>query len=195
MRIGEVIQSSSVNFIAQGYDLNSPPPLGLFVTAGLEVPNTIGIVQNVRVEPFDPSRPVLARGKTLETEQEVFRESPQLLDLLTIRFDCLIVGYQTDARIVEGLAVTPPMIHSFVDSSDKRIQEKLATSPSFVKTLLNSSMVDPDALFIASMRQLANTFEEETYSRLCVIIQGNLTRELSRDSSRLINILRYIGAV
>ena len=105
MRLGEVIQSSSVNYVAQGYDIKSPPPLGLFVTAGQDVPNTIGIVQNVKVEPFDPSRPVLARGKILETEEQVFEESPQLMDLLTIRFDCLILVSNSDNFLLISIMV------------------------------------------------------------------------------------------
>ena len=193
MRLGEVIQSSSVNYVAQGYDIKSPPPLGLFVTAGQDVPNTIGIVQNVKVEPFDPSRPVLARGKILETEEQVFEESPQLMDLLTIRFDCLILGYETERGIVEGLASVPPMIHSFVSVTDTSVQNQIARNASFVRSLLNATSADPDALLIATMRQLAENLGEEQYSSLVSFVQRNLMRELARDASRLMNILKYIG--
>lgn len=192
MKIGEVIQSSSVNYIAQGYDINSPPPLGAFVTAGQDIPQTIAIVQNVKVEPFDPSRPVLARGNSLELESDVFRESPQLLDLLTIRFDCLILAYQAGQGLRHGLALHPPMIHSFVNLSDKTVQEKIASSPGFVKTILASKYVDPDSLLVACIRQLAECLGEEQYQALRVRLQGNLMRELSNESSRLINILGYM---
>ena len=73
------------------------------------------------------------------------------------------------------------------------MQNQIARNASFVRSLLNATSVDPDALLIATMRQLAENLGEEQYSSLVSSVQRNLMRELARDASRLMNILKYIG--
>tara|TARA_B100000029_G_scaffold516817_1_gene635061 strand:- start:34837 stop:35490 length:654 start_codon:yes stop_codon:yes gene_type:complete len=192
VRIGEVIQSSSVSFLAQGYDIKLPPSVGSIVIAGETLPSTVGVIQNVRVEPFDPTRPVIARGESLESEQDVFHESPQLLDLLTIRFECLIVAYQDEYGIKEGLALTPPMIHSFVNGAQPDTLKTVAKSPAFIRTVLDSKNVDSDSLLIASMRQLELELEAEVYRDIKAEVKNRLMAILARETPRLINILGYL---
>ena len=90
-RVGEVVEANSSSFAAQCYRLYDAPSLGCFVRTGS--PEIYGVVCRVSTEPLDSSRPVLARGEAAETEEEVFRDNPQLERLLTSRFEALIVGH------------------------------------------------------------------------------------------------------
>ena len=83
-RIGEVVAAASTSFVAQCYQLYAAPPLGSFVRTGS--PTIYGVVYQVTTEPLDSSRPVLARGEGVETEEELYRNNPQLSRLFTTRF-------------------------------------------------------------------------------------------------------------
>ena len=90
-RIGEVVEATSTSFVAQCYQLYGAPQLGSLVRTG--DPAIQGVVYRVVTEPLDASRPVLARGESAVTEDEVFRANPQLERLLTSRFEVLIPGH------------------------------------------------------------------------------------------------------
>ena len=111
-RVGEVIEANSASFVARCYRLYTAPPLGHLVRAGS--PAIFGVVCRIATEPLDPSRPVLARGEGMATEEEVYRDNPQIARLLTSRFDALIVGHQTDQGHQQHLPPLPPRVHSFV---------------------------------------------------------------------------------
>jgi hypothetical protein len=72
------------------------------------------VVYRVTTEPLDPSRPVLARGESAATEEDIYRGNPQLARLLTSRFETLIVGHHSDGRSRQFLPPLPPQVHSFV---------------------------------------------------------------------------------
>jgi hypothetical protein len=193
VKIGEVIQSSSMDFVSEGYDLKKPPAIGSFVSAGQNEPYIIGIVQNVRVEPFDVTRPVLARGQDMANESDVFNQNPQLMDLLTVRFDCITVGTKLSTHIFEGYSTLPPMIHSFVYPTKLDILLEFVRSLNFIKTVLNTRTSDPDLLLIACVREIYSVLEGEEGQILAQSLKQKLVSELARDSSRLIKILQYLG--
>ncbi len=105
-RVGEVIAADSTSFTVQCYELYGSPPLGSFIRAGH--PGIYGVVNNVRTEPLDPSRPVLARGRDHETEDEVLLENPQLSRLLTSRFDAVTIGAAGPSGFAPWLPPLPP---------------------------------------------------------------------------------------
>lgn len=82
-RVGEVVEATSTAFVAQCYRLYDSPPLGALVRSGS--PPIYAVVAQVTTGPLDASRPVLARGEAAASEEEVFRENPQLERLLTSR--------------------------------------------------------------------------------------------------------------
>ena len=111
-RIGEVVEATSTSFVAQCYQLYGAPPLGSLVRTG--DPAIQGVVYRVVTEPLDASRPVLARGESAVTEDEVFRANPQLERLLTSRFEVLILGHHARGVDFPVLPPLPPRVHAFV---------------------------------------------------------------------------------
>jgi len=62
-RVGEVIEASTTDFVAQCYELYQSPPLGSLVKTrdlGVEL---YGIVYNATTTSFEPGRRPIARGK------------------------------------------------------------------------------------------------------------------------------------
>ena len=111
-RVGEIIGADSRALTVQCYELYGAPPLGTFLSVG-DSP-AIAVVQSIRTEPLDPSRPVIARGRDARTLEDIYRENPQLERLLTTRLEALIVGHETSGKLAQLLPPVPPPIHAFV---------------------------------------------------------------------------------
>ena len=113
-RVGEVIEASTTDFVAQCYELYESPPLGSLVkTADLPV-EMYGIVYHATTESIEPGRRPIARGRDESSEEEIYRSSPQLLKLLRTEFSALVVGHRQDNKILQYLPPQPARIHSFV---------------------------------------------------------------------------------
>ncbi len=84
-RVGEVVEASTTDFVAQCYELYQLPPLGSLVkTRDLPV-ELYGVVYNATTTSLEPGRRPIARGKDEASEEEIYRSSPQLLKLLKRR--------------------------------------------------------------------------------------------------------------
>ena len=132
-RVGEVIAADSITFTVQCYELYGSPPLGSFIRAGH--PGIYGVVNNVRTEPLDPSRPVLARGRDHETEDEVLLENPHLSRLLTSRFDAVTIGSAGPSGFASWLPPLPPRVHAFVYDCGEEEYAMFAADPGFLARL------------------------------------------------------------
>lgn len=144
-RVGEVIAANSTSFVVQCYELYGAPGIGSFVRAGS--PGIYGVVCDVRTEPLDPSRPVLARGQDAETEDEVYLDNPQIARLLTSRFDAAIIGQSHYGGFDPVLPPLPPRVHSFVHVCGSGETAALAENLSFLQRLVRpESSTSDDAI-------------------------------------------------
>ena len=185
-RVGEVIGADSQSLTAQCYDLYQAPPLGRLLSVG--EPAVFAVVQSVRTEPLDTSRPVLARGRAAESLEDIYRENPQLERLLTTRFDALIVGHDRNGECLQLLPPAPPAIHSFVNVGAPELVVKFTENLDFLRFLVNSPPPLADEVVVACLREVAMWRPEE---RDFVARAGRaLSAELARDAARLSAILR-----
>ena len=76
-RVGEIIEASTTDFVAQCYELYRSPPLGSLVKTG----DIYGIVGNAATTSLEPGRRPIARGKDEATEEAVINS---LLKALTV---------------------------------------------------------------------------------------------------------------
>ena len=88
-----------------------------------------GVVYRVVTELLDAGRPVLARGESAATEDQVFRANPQLERLLTSRFEVLILGHHARGVDLPVLPPLPPWVHAFVYACSPEETVRLAESP------------------------------------------------------------------
>ncbi len=188
-RLGEVVEANSTSFVAQSYRLYDTPPLGGLVLAGS--PECYSVVYRIVTEPLDPSRPVLARGEEMETEEEVFQENPQLNRLLTSRFEALIVGHGETGHIRPFLPPLPPRIHSFVYTCTREQAEQLTSRLEWLRLLLNSGVPAADEVVGACLREAA-AYHADARAFLARAATA-LAAELAGDLPRLNAVLRTVS--
>ena len=115
-RVGETIAVSIREFQAQSYDLYLSPSFGSFIHVASTAPGIeiYAVVQDIRTEPIDPSRPVVARGAQLSNEEAIYEENPHFRHIMRTRFSAAVVGYEQDGQAMHLLPPQPPRIHGFV---------------------------------------------------------------------------------
>lgn len=160
-RVGEVIEASTTEFAAQCYELYQSPPLGSLVkTRDLPV-ELYGIVYNATTTSLDPGRRPIARGKDETSEENIYRSSPQLLELLHSEFSALVVGHRQGDKLYHYLPPKPARIHAFVYQCSPEEIKEFSQSFNFLPVLVNTRLpVSPDELIAASLRQLSQAYED-----------------------------------
>ena len=187
-RVGEVIGCDSRFLTAQCYNLYCAPPLGSLVRAG-EQP-IFAVVQGIRTEPLDPSRPVLARGQDASSLAEIYRANPQLEQLLTTRFDALVVGYRQADKILQLLPPSPPPIHSFVNTCLADDVSEFTHNLDFLRFLINSGPPMADEVVVACLREAAACRADG--EDFLVRAGRSLATEIQGEATRLSAILRRV---
>jgi hypothetical protein len=152
LKIGEVIQADTVEFVAQCYELHQAPPLGSLVKT--TVPReTYGVVCNAATTSIEPGRRPIALGREEESEAEVYRANPQLAKLFRTDFTALVVGYREGESWYQRLPPQPPPIHSFVYLCDAAEVREFTRSLDFLTLLLSARLtLSPEELMAACLR-------------------------------------------
>ena len=120
-KVAEIISSNSTDFIAQCYQLNNAPPLGSLVKTKLGDNGQIyGVVYLVETHGLEPGRRVFIRGEKLNSEQEIYKNNPQLEKLLITDFNVLVLGYSQNSNTYHFLPPQPSQIHGFVYICDDK---------------------------------------------------------------------------
>ncbi len=185
-----MISANSTSFAVQCYELYGAPGIGSFIRAGS--PGIYGVVCDVRTEPLDPSRPVLARGQDAETEEEIYQDNPQITRLLTSRFDAAVIGQDAGGGFDPALPPLPPRVHSFVYFCGPGETSALSVNLAFLRRLVRSESPASDDVVRACVVAVAAAHSDP---RAAVLRAGRvLAVELSSDLPRISAILGGIAA-
>jgi len=160
-RVGEVIEASTTDFIAQCYELYQSPPLGSLVKT-IDLPVELySIVYNATTTSLEPGRRPIARGKDEASEEEIYRSSPQLLKLLRSEFSALVVGHKQGDKLYHYLPPKPARLHSFVYLCPAEEVKEFSQSFDFLNILINTHLPVPvDELVAACLRQMSQVYED-----------------------------------
>jgi hypothetical protein len=160
-RVGEVIEASTADFVAQCYELYQTPPLGSLVkTRDLPV-ELYGIVYQAATTSVDPGRRPIARGKDEDSEEAIYRANPQLLQLLRSEFSALVVGHRQDDRLYHYLPPKPARVHGFVYLCPPDEVKEFSQSLNFLNILITARLPVPgDELIAACLRQMSLAHED-----------------------------------
>ena len=182
-RVGEVIEASTTDFVAQCYELYQSPPLGSLVKtrdAGVEL---YGIVYNATTTSLEPGRRPIARGKDETTEEEIYQASPQLLKLLKSEFGAVMVGHKQDDKLHHYLPPKPARIHGFVYLCPPQEVKEFSQSLAFLNILINTRLpVSTDELIAASLREMSQVYEDRRAflvtagKELAILLSGNFNQ-------------------
>jgi hypothetical protein len=190
-RVGEVIQASTTDFVAQCYELYQIPPLGSLVKTKDQQLELYGVVCNAATTSLEPGRRPIARGKDETTEEEIYRQSPQLLKLLKSEFGAVVVGHKQGDRLYQYLPPTPARIHSFVYQCQPGEIKEFGQSFDFLNILINAGLpVSTEELVAATLRQMSQAYEDR--KSFLVAAGKELALRLSGDLSQLKAILGRI---
>jgi hypothetical protein len=185
--VGEVIESSTTEFVAESCELHGAPSFGRFVRVVSEVP-IIGIVFNVFTQSIEPNRRPTAYGKT---EEELRLEQPQIFELLRTEFQALVIGYVDDTGPVQTLPPQPARIHSFVYPCDDDEVRAFTRTDDYLRSILNTAKIPTDELVIATMR---HTLKAHGRAAPYLVRMGKeLSRLLGDDYDRLSSIIRRVA--
>ena len=181
-RIGEVVESCTNEFIAECYELHSPPPLGsLLRTSDGEV-EIYGVVCNAVTESIDHGRRPLARGREETNEEDIYRQHPQLSKLLRTTFDTLIIGYGQDGELQRYLPPRPPRVHSFVYLCSQDEVRQFTQTLDFLPTLLGVHKEAGDEVVSACLRLASYAHDDQRAflvragKELAILLGGELNR-------------------
>ena len=190
-RVGEVIEASTTDFVAQCYELYQSPPLGSLVkTTDLPV-ELYGIVYNATTTSLEQGRRPIARGKDEASEEEIYRSSPQLLKLLRTEFSALVAGYKENEKLYRYLSPKPARIHGFVYLCHPDEVRQFGQSFDFLNILINAHLpVSAEELVAASLRQISQVYEDR--QKFLVAAGKELAVLLGGEFNRLKSILGRI---
>ncbi len=189
-RVGEVIEASTTNFVAQCYELYQTPPLGSLVKTG-DAPALYGVVFNATTASMEPGRRPIARGKDEASEAEIYQSNPQLLKLLRSEFSALIVGHRQDDKVYQYLPPLPARIHSFVYQCPAAEVKEFSHSFNFLNIVMNTPLPIPaPELIAACLRQMSQAHDDR--HAFLVAAGKELAGLLCGDFSQLEAILQRI---
>lgn len=185
--VGEVVESSTTELIAEARELHGGPSFGQFIRVEADLP-VLGIIFNVFTHSIEPNRRPTAYGKT---EAELRLEQPQIFELLRTEFQALVIGYLDRGTPVQILPPQPARIHSFVHlCSDEEVQAFTANDD-YLRSILNTSKVPTDELLIAVLR---HTLRAHANSRAYLVRMGKeLSRLMGDDYDRLSSVIRRVA--
>jgi hypothetical protein len=190
-RIGEVIEASTTEFVAQSYELHQGPPFGSFVRASDGNVDIFGIVSFVQTCGIDPGRRPVARGRDEVDEEDIYRNNPELPELLRTEFTAVVVGFRQGRSFYQYLPPRPPRVHGFVHVCSDDEVRGITRGLDFVQSLIGSNMrASADELIGAAIRQAGVASDDE--HRFLVRAGKELATLLNNDVNRLNGILRRI---
>ena len=192
-RIGEVVEASTNAFTAEAYALDKPPDLGSLVTVGSGESGAgavYGVVYNAATRGVDPSRPVRALGRDLDSRESVHKAHPHLSLLLRTDFSAIVVGHTADGRVAQYLPPTPVSIHGFVRLATDEEVRAFTASLEFLPLLLNAPVTTADAATAAFLRMAGRTHEDR--SAFILRAAKDAARLLADDGRRLNTFLLFL---
>jgi hypothetical protein len=177
-KIGEVIEASTGQFVAECYKLHSPPPLGSLVKTSDGEVEIYGVVCNASTESVDPGRRPIARGKEEATEEGIYRQNPQLSKLLRSTFDTLVVGHSKGEGTspLHYLPPRPPHVHSFVYPCRQDEVRRFTQSLDFLAVLLSAKINSACLRQASSAHTDRHAFLVKAGKELAILLGAELNR-------------------
>jgi hypothetical protein len=160
-RVGEVIEASTTDFVAQCYELYGLPPLGSLVKTREQEVELFGVVYRATTTSFEPGRRPIARGKDEASEEALYQANPQLMKLLRSEFGVVVVGHRESGKLHHYLPPQPPRIHSFIYPCSPQEIREFTESLGFLSILVNTHLpIAGDEVIAAALRHMSRVHED-----------------------------------
>ncbi len=189
-RFGEVVEAAIDKVVVQAHRLYGAPPMGTLVRLGNALGAVYAVVAGVATTALDPTRRVIARGAEAASEEDVYREHPQIERLLRTDAELATVGFDDAGALRHYLPPLPPRIHAFAYLCAPDEVRRFAASLDFVGLLAARSDPASDDVLAAALRQAAACFDDR---RAFLVRAGKAAAAHSPgDAARVAAIVRRI---
>jgi hypothetical protein len=154
-RIGEIVQTETLLFVAESFVLHRPPALGKLVHVETEPQRHVcGVVCYGTTASPDPGRRAVRRSGEGVYDQDVYREHPQLQHTLCTEFTARLAGCIENGQVRHLLPSEPPPLHYSVhECSDEQVRA-FTDELTYFRLLVGATEIPPEQLLIAHIRQV-----------------------------------------
>ncbi len=180
--VGEVIESSTAQLVAESVRLNGAPAFGQFVRVETEPGSVLGVVHNTRTQSLEANRRPSAYGKS---EEELRLEQPQIFELLRTHFDVSVLGYLDGSHPVLAYPPQPARIHSFVYLCEPNQVMALTSSQQLLRSVLDAPGLPTDELLLAILCHGLDVRDDASQMEYVLRAGKGLSRLLRDDYDRL----------
>jgi hypothetical protein len=188
--IGEVVEASTTEFLAQALELDWAPPFGAFVEVATDDAITVyGVVAHVQTAGIDPGSRAIMRGHGDVRDERIYEENPDLPLVLRTTFRALVVGFAEHGGVHQFLPPRPPRLHySVFTCPPQRVRYFTGFGLDYLQALLATPDVPVDELLAANLRLTANDHPDN--GGFLQDAGRELAQLLRADYARLTGILR-----
>lgn len=187
--IGWVLRASTAGFTV-GCRVLQPdvPQFGDLVKVPLYEASIFGLIYDVQVKDDPAVRQLILAGE-MEPEAVLDQRENRLVP---IEIGVLVVGYQQDKRIFQGLPPQPPLSLDTLILCDSAELRAFTAELHYFQLVLNARQLPADEVLVANLRRAANAYPPELRHQFLVGAGRQLARLLNRDLIRLDSILQRI---
>jgi len=154
MRIGEIVETNSVGFVAESLELHRPPPLGSLVKVEQDGIRTYAVVSYGQTSGLEPGRRAFRRSTAEVHDAAIYDEHPELRRTLRTVFDAVFVGWEDGDRLRQQLPPQPPPLHFSVHNCEMAEVERFSGGLYYLRLLLTATVALPVAhLVIAHVNE------------------------------------------
>jgi hypothetical protein len=153
--VGEIIESSTLQFGVACYRLYEAPAFGALVKASR--PGQSGwvysVVYDVNTGSDPPGAQVTVRGRGGLRDEAIYIAYPDLPEIMCTRFTALTVGFSEGGAIRQYLPPHPPPLHYSVYVCSAAEVCAFTEQLGYLRTILTNQEIPADELTAASVRQ------------------------------------------
>ena len=200
MRIGEIIESSTLGFTAGSYTLLQAPAFGALVQAHTPdaTVRVYAVVYDIRTQSREPGGRAVLRGRSYAGRdlhnEEIYQAHPDLSEVLQTEFAALVVGYRRGDVVVQRIPGAPAPVHYSVEPCDDDELRRFGREFGYLRMLMQATQLPTDELIAALIRQIAAAHGAEA-RQYAVRAGRELTVVLREDFERLRQIVSRIRDV
>lgn len=154
--LGEIIETSTLDFVAESLTLHQPPPLGSLVKVQVQgATYCYGVVCFGTTSSADSGRRAVRRSQNGAVNEAVYKEHPQLERLLQTLFRVSLVGCFEGKTLRQTLPPSPPPLHFAVYPCSTREAQQFSDAFAYFRLVLQAKCETPtEQVLAANIRHL-----------------------------------------
>ncbi len=193
-RLGEVIETASLTYVAESDHLHALPEFGALVRVGStqRAMDLYGVVCFGATGGMDAGRRAVRRGSDEIMDAAVYHRHPELELVLRTLFTVSVLGYVSDGQVRHSVPPLPAPLHYSVLPCTAQEVARFSRQPRYLPSLLEHvGDVAADHVVASHLLWVWRVLGDDTWLTSAV---RDLARLLQRDYERLRTVLTMLEA-